>query len=188
MNLNASKGKYFKITLKRNFINSSYWINGTTLENVNSLRDLGAIIDQNLDSSDHVSSMVSKAKRALGLLIRTFQSASPRCRLDKQAALAAYNANVRSILEIIWGGAAKCHLARKSRGEGAAPVFDVAGTLNGLRRFVCRILWPAGITRGVAFGSSPCAVWCSVFMQSFEGLHLLIFTWVFWAACSNQVV
>ena len=91
---------------------------GTTLENVNRIRDSGVIIDQKLDFSDHVSSMVAKANRALGLLIRTFQSASPRSKLDKQAALAAYNANARSILEycsVIWSGAAKCHLARVER-------------------------------------------------------------------------
>ena len=67
---------------------------------------------------DHGNSVVKKANRALGLLIRTFQSASPRCNLDKQAVLAAYNANVRSIVEycsVIWGGAAKCHLVRVER-------------------------------------------------------------------------
>ena len=116
--LNASKCKSFKITLKRNFINSSYKINGITLENVTSIRDLGVILDQKLDFAEHVGSIVSKANRALGLIIRTFQSASPRCKIDKQAALAAYNANVRSILEycsIIWGGAARCHLVRVER-------------------------------------------------------------------------
>ena len=118
LNLNAAKCKSFKITLKRNFIDSSYSINGTTLENVSTIRDLGVILDQNLNFSDHVSSVVAKANRALGLIFRTFQSASPRCKLDKLAAIAAYNANVRSILEycsIIWGGAAKTHLVRVER-------------------------------------------------------------------------
>ena len=99
-------------------IDSSYSINGTTLESVTSIRDSGVIIDQKLDFTDHVASTVTKANRALGLLIRTFQSASPRCKLDKQAALAAYNANVRAIIEycsVIWGGAARCHLVRVER-------------------------------------------------------------------------
>ena len=107
-----------KNTLKGNSIDSAYSINGITLENVRSIRDLGVIIDQKLDFAEHVSSVVTKANRALGLLMRTFQSASPRCKLDKQAALAAYNANVRSITEycsVIWGGAAKCHLVRVER-------------------------------------------------------------------------
>ena len=118
LKLYASKCKSFKITLKRKMIDSSYSINGTTLESVTSIRDLGVIIDQKLDFTDHVASTVTKANRALGLLIRTFQSASPRCKLDKQAALAAYNANVRAIIEycsVIWGGAARCHLVRVER-------------------------------------------------------------------------
>ena len=113
LKLNASKCKSFKITLKRKIIDSSYSINGTTLESVTTIRDLGVILDQKLDFADHVASTVTRANRALGLLIRTFQSASPRCKLDKQAALAAYNANVRSVIEycsVIWGGAARCHL------------------------------------------------------------------------------
>ena len=52
-----------------------------------------------LDFADHVALTATKAKRALGLLIRTFQSTSPWCKLDQQAALAAYNANVRAIIE-----------------------------------------------------------------------------------------
>ena len=118
LKLNASKCKSFKITLKRNFIDSAYSINNVTLENVTSIRDLGVIVDQKLDFADHVTSIIAKSNRALGLLIRTFQSASPRCKLDRQAALAAYNANVRSILEycsVIWGGAARCHLVRVER-------------------------------------------------------------------------
>ena len=118
LNLNASKCKSFKITLKRNFIHSSYGINGTLLENVGKIRDLGVVLDQKLTFSDHIDHVASKANRALGVLIRTFQSASPRCKLNKQAVLAAYNANVRSVLEycsVIWGGAARSHVVRVER-------------------------------------------------------------------------
>ena len=118
MNLNATKCKSFKISLKRNLINSAYKIDGTILENVSAMKDLGVILDQKLTFSDHISSIVSKANRSLGLLIRSFQAAAPRCRLEKKALIAAYNANVRSILEycpVIWAGAAKCHLDRVER-------------------------------------------------------------------------
>ena len=112
------KCKSFRITLKRNFIRSVYKINGTTLESVETIRDLGVILDQKLTFSDQITAMVSKGNRALGLLIRSFQSASPRSNLDKKAALAAFNANVRSVLEyssVIWAGAARCHLVRVER-------------------------------------------------------------------------
>ena len=118
LNLNASKCKSFKITLKKNYIKSSYSINGTLLENVTKIRDLGVVLDQKLTFSDHVQYITNKGNRALGLLIRTFQSASPRCELNTKAILAAYNANIRSILEycsVIWGGAARSHVVRVER-------------------------------------------------------------------------
>ena len=67
---------------------------------------------------EHVNATISKANRALGLPIRTFQSASRRCSFNQLSALAAFNANVRPILEyctIIWTGAAKTHLDRVER-------------------------------------------------------------------------
>ena len=118
LNLNASKCQSFKITLKKNVIQSTYSINGTPLENVTKIRDLGVVLDQKLTFSDHIEYITNKVNRALGLLIRTFQSASHRCKLNRQAILAVYNANVRSVLEycsVIWGGAAKSHVVRIER-------------------------------------------------------------------------
>ena len=118
LKLNATKCKAFKITLKRNFVDSSYKINGTLLENVSTIRDLGVTLDQRLTFEAHVNATVAKANRALGLLIRTFQSASRRCSFNKRSALAAFNANVRPILEyssVVWAGAAKTHLGRIER-------------------------------------------------------------------------
>ena len=82
---------------------------------VTTIRDLGVVLDQKLTFSDQISAMVSKANRALGLLIRSLQAASPRCRVDRKDILAAYVANVRALLEycsVVWAGASKCHLAR----------------------------------------------------------------------------
>ena len=125
LHLNASKCKSFKITLKRNPLVFSYKINDSVLEEVTTIRDLGVILDQKLTFSEHINALVAKGNRALGLLIRTLQSAPRRCRFNIKAALAAYNANVRSILEycsVVWAGAARCHLVRV---ENAAKVFDV---------------------------------------------------------------
>ena len=118
LTLNPGKCKTFKITLKRNIFPSVYHIDGNPLEEVTTIRDLGVVLDQKLTFSDQISAMVSRANRALGVLIRSLQAASPRCRMDRKAILAAYVANVRSILEycsVVWAGASKCHLARLER-------------------------------------------------------------------------
>ena len=76
------------------------------------------MLDRKLTFSDHIECITKKGNCALGLLIRAFQSASPRCKLNTSAILAAYNANVRSILEycsVIWGGAARSHVVRVER-------------------------------------------------------------------------
>ena len=91
---------------------------GTILENVSTIRDLGVILDQKLTFEAHIDATVSKANRTLGLLMRTFQSASRQCNFNKSSALAAFNGNIRPILEYcstIWAGAAKTHLVRVER-------------------------------------------------------------------------
>ena len=75
-------------------------------------------MDQKLTFSEHINAIVSKGNRALGLLIRTLQSAPRRGRFNLKATLAAYGANVRSGLEycsVVWAGAARCHLVRLER-------------------------------------------------------------------------
>ena len=71
LKLNPSKCKTFKITLKRNVFPSVYRINGNALEDMNSIRDLGVVLDRKLTFSDQINVMVSKGNRALGLLIRS---------------------------------------------------------------------------------------------------------------------
>ena len=78
------------------------------------------MLDAKLTFRDHVDTVMSKANRMLGLLMRSMQLSS-RARMpmfDHRAVLCAYNAHVRSILEygsVIWGGAAVTHLARLER-------------------------------------------------------------------------
>ena len=76
------------------------------------MRDLGVLLDEKLTFGEHVDAAVRKANRALGVLMRSFQTGkggkSLRC-INVKAVLAAYCANVRSILEyasVVWGGAA----------------------------------------------------------------------------------
>ena len=74
--------------------------------------------DSKLTFAAHVDSAVRKGNRALGLLIRSFQTGCPKSKLQVSAVKAAYFANVRSILEygsVIWAGAATTHTERVDR-------------------------------------------------------------------------
>ena len=71
-----------------------------------------------LTFAPHVSDTVSRANRALGLLIRSFQVDTSTSKFNQSAVLAAYFANVRSILEycsVVWAGAANTHAVRVDR-------------------------------------------------------------------------
>ena len=99
----------------------TYRLGGETLERVSEMRDLGVIVDEKLTFASQVDHMVRKACRALGVLIRSFQTGKQgrsfyRC--DSKALVSTYCANVRSILEygcVVWGGAAETHLKRLER-------------------------------------------------------------------------
>ena len=84
------------------------------------MRDLGIVLDTKLTFADHIDATVSKANRMLGLLMRSMQVSSEarRTRFNHVAALAAFNAHVRSVMEygcLIWSGAAVTHLSRLER-------------------------------------------------------------------------
>ena len=118
LTLNPQKCVSFTITLKRAPILSTYHINSSPLQRVAEVRDLGIVLDTKLTFSAHISSIMSKANKALGLLIRSFQTGLPKQKLNRKALMAAYCANVRSILEygsVVWSGAAKTHLKRLER-------------------------------------------------------------------------
>ena len=98
-----------------------YTLGGESLERVSEMRDLGIVLDEKLTFANHIDFTVRKANRALGLLIRSFQTGKHgrsfyRC--DSRAIITSYCANVRSILEygtVVWGGAAATHLLRLER-------------------------------------------------------------------------
>ena len=72
LSLNATKCKTMSVTLKRNPVQYSYAVRGTMLERLDKMRDLGVILDSKLTFTAHVDSAVSKARRALGVLMRSF--------------------------------------------------------------------------------------------------------------------
>ena len=85
------------------------------------MRDLGVYLDEKLTFGEHVDVTVRKANRALGVLMRSFQTGKrgkSLCECNVKTVLAAYCANVRSILEfagVVWGGAAETHIKRIER-------------------------------------------------------------------------
>ena len=106
------------MTLKSKPLKTTYFIENTALEHVNTIRDLGVFLDTKLTFRPHVEKTILKANRALGVLIRSFQKARPRGYLSRQAVLTSYFAHVRSVLEygsVIWGGAANSHMNRIER-------------------------------------------------------------------------
>lgn len=118
MSLNPGKCKVLSFTLRRNRVTGSYVLGGEQLERVSEMRDLGVVLDEKLTFAGHIDCIVRKANRALGLLIRSFQTGRrgrSYYRCDSKAIIISYCANVRSILEygsVIWGGAADTHLRR----------------------------------------------------------------------------
>ena len=116
--LNPIKCKSFTMTLRRAPVQTQYHIDNVNLEFVDEIRDLGTILDSKLTFSANISTIVSRANRALGLLIRTFQTNSKRTKFNQKSLLTAYYANIRSLLEynsVIWSGAANSHTVRVDR-------------------------------------------------------------------------
>ena len=121
LTLNAAKCKVLSLTLKRLPVTATYTIGGIELERVRVMRDLGVLIDEKLTFADHVDAVVRRGNRALGLLVRTFQTGKHGRSFKqsmKKPVISTFCANVRSILEycsVIWGGAAETHMKRIER-------------------------------------------------------------------------
>ena len=82
-----------QLTKKHNKIDASYTLEGTVLENVESIKYLGVTITSDLKWNSHIRNMCSKANRTLGFLRRNIFS----CPQDVKEA--AYKTLVRPILE-----------------------------------------------------------------------------------------
>ena len=75
LKLDPYKCKSFSITLKSNPVVYQYKIGDTALENVQTIRDLGVILDRRLTFSFHIDSIVSRGNRIKGIIFG-------RCGLD----------------------------------------------------------------------------------------------------------
>lgn len=70
MSLNPSKCSAISFGRKRSLICFDYSIAGETLNRVTSIKDLGVILDSNLNFNDHISYITAKASKSLGFIFR----------------------------------------------------------------------------------------------------------------------
>ena len=118
LTLNPTKCKSFRMSLKKSPIVRTYFVGNTALEHVDTIRDLGVILDQKLTFQPHIDCIVKKANRVLGLLIRSFQNPKIGGHINPSSVRISYYAHVRSVLEycsVVWAGAAKTHTDRLER-------------------------------------------------------------------------
>ena len=93
MRFQPVKCSMMQLTKKHNKIQASYTLEGTVLENVESIKYLGVTITSDLKWNSHIRNVCSKANRTLGFLRRNLFS----CPQDVKEA--AYKSMVRPILE-----------------------------------------------------------------------------------------
>ena len=72
---NEEKCEAMRITHSRDNLSTDYSL-GTTLKDVKSVKDLGVVISKDLSWSQHISTIVNKAKQVLGLIRRTVGTAN----------------------------------------------------------------------------------------------------------------
>ena len=99
LKLNPQKCITISFTLKRLPLIGKYVLDGSQLERTHQTRDLGVILDEKLSFLPHIDATVSKANRMLGLLMRSMQLSRNHSRLQHKSLIAAYNAQVRSVIE-----------------------------------------------------------------------------------------
>lgn len=94
MMLNVKKCQTITFTNKVNYIKFDYRIDGSILSRVSVIRDLGVVFDTSLSFRDHVDTIVAKAKRMLGFVMRMSKPFR-----NYSSIILLYNALIRSTLE-----------------------------------------------------------------------------------------
>jgi len=70
LSLNLSKCKIMSFSWRRSVIPCNYFLNGTCIENVSNMRDLGVIMDPKLKFDKHINAVVCKARSMLAFIKR----------------------------------------------------------------------------------------------------------------------
>lgn len=95
---------FFKVNKK---FNTSYKIDGTSLKSVSSIKDLGVILDEQLNFVEHINTISIKASKMLGFLLRNCREFSIRSVVN------VYSMLVRSQIEyasMIWSPMYEVHV------------------------------------------------------------------------------
>ena len=98
LSFNISKCKHLRIGQQSH--SSSYTLDGTTIDSVVNMRDLGVIIDSELKFHSHTNSAASKANRILSFISKSFIN------LSSDMLPILYKSLVRPLLEYgnpVWG-------------------------------------------------------------------------------------
>lgn len=110
MTLNASKCFCISFSRKQNPTNACYFINKTKLSEVTCIRDLGVMIDNQLNFRKHIDHIIKKGAQISGFVIR-----QTKLFKDPAISLLLFNCYVRSILEYcsaVWNPTYKIHINR----------------------------------------------------------------------------
>lgn len=114
MQLNTEKCFHINFTRKASgIINFTYKIDGSPLTEVDTIRDLGILLDKKLTFVPHMESIVKRASRALGFVLRNVKMFA-----SFKTKILLYNCLVRSILEygsVVWRPHYATHTLRIER-------------------------------------------------------------------------
>ena len=127
MRFQPVKCNMMQLTNKRiNKIEASYTLEGTVLENVDSIKYLGVTITNDLKWNTHINNICTKANRTLGFLRRNLFS----CPQDVKEA--AYKGLVRPVLEYgssVWDPHTKCLQEELEKVQNRAARFVTIGII-----------------------------------------------------------
>ena len=107
------KCKILTIGKAKKLLRYGYTLNGTRLERVSNIKDLGIVIQSELNWNKHVRTLIASANRTLGLIKRTVGFKAPMS-VKKQL----YITLVRTKLEYcspVWGGLSKTNAVKLER-------------------------------------------------------------------------
>ena len=94
MKFNSKKCKYLAITKEKNFVDSTYTLNGSQIMSVKTEKELGVYVSTKLSWNNHIDVIISKANKMLGMIKRTCTN---EC--DQKTLIILYKSLVRSQLE-----------------------------------------------------------------------------------------
>lgn len=113
MALNVSKCYHITFTRKKRPIPSTYSLNGTLIDQVKNIRDLGIVISSDLSFTEHINMVIKKANKMVGFISRMSKDFR-----NTQTIKILYNSLVRSHLEYasaVWNPVYDVHINRIER-------------------------------------------------------------------------